>query len=149
MIRLSTVVWLALVAVIGFAMFKVKYEVMSLEDQLARLNRSIAADQDALHVLKAEWSYLSQPSRLNDLNQRFLGLAPMATSQLAQMDRLAQIPFRNVEEPAVAGAAAPAPSPAAAGAKAKERIARPHATPAAIRVANAGPRSVSSSRSVR
>jgi hypothetical protein len=100
MIRFSTLLWLTLVAAVSFAMFEVKYAVMDLEDQLAKVNRSIVADDDAIHVLKAEWSYLAQPSRLDDLSRRFLTLSPIGTKQLATID---SIPMRPVP-PAIADA---------------------------------------------
>lgn len=98
MIRLSTVLWLSLVAAVSFAMFEVKYAVMDLEDQLAKVNRTIVADDDAIHVLKAEWSYLAQPSRLDDLSKRFLALGPVGTAQLSTIE---SIPMRPAP-PAVA-----------------------------------------------
>ena len=38
------------------ACFKVKYEVQALEGRMNRINREVLADQQAIHVLKAEWS---------------------------------------------------------------------------------------------
>lgn len=105
MIRLGTALWLVLVAFVGFGMFKVKYEVMDLEDALARANRAILADQDAIHVLKAEWAFLSQPSRLADLSRRHLDLVPLGTSQLGQ---IATIPLRPSAMP-LADSGAPLP----------------------------------------
>ena len=105
MIRLGTALWLVLVAFVGFGMFKVKYEVMDLEDALARANRAILADQDAIHVLKAEWAFLSQPSRLADLSRRHLDLVPLGASQLGQ---IATIPLRPTAVP-IADSGAPLP----------------------------------------
>lgn len=115
MIRLGTVLWLVLVALVGFGMFKVKYEVMDLEDELARANRAITADQDAIHVLKAEWAFLAQPSRLAELSRRFLDLAPLATSQLGQISAIALRP--TAVPVAVAGAGTPLTAPPTPGAK--------------------------------
>jgi len=113
MIRLGTVLWLVLVAFVGFGMFKVKYEVMDLEDELAHANRAITADQDAIHVLKAEWAFLAQPSRLAELSRRFLDLAPLGTSQLGQISAIA---LRPTAVP-VAVAGAPLTTPPTPGAK--------------------------------
>ena len=92
MIRFSTVLWLIVVGCVGFGMFEVKYAVMDLEDELARTNRGIVADQDAMHVLKAEWSFLSQPSRLDELSRRYLALAPLGTAQLGQVEAIRMRP---------------------------------------------------------
>jgi hypothetical protein len=103
MIRLSTLLWLTIVAAASFTMFEVKYAVMDLEEQLAKVNHAIVADDDAIHVLKAEWSYLAQPSRLDELSRRFLALGPIGTAQLAPID---SIPMRPAP-PVVGDAGAP------------------------------------------
>ena len=77
MIRLSTLLWFGLALVTGFGLFHLKYEVQALEDELVRLNRSILAEHEAIHVLKAEWSYVNQPQRLQALANRHLDLRPM------------------------------------------------------------------------
>jgi hypothetical protein len=110
MIRLSTVVWLTLVALVGFGMFEVKYTVMDLEDELARTNKGIDADVDQIHVLKAEWSYLDQPSRLAELSRHFLDLAPVSTTQLGQIEN---IPMRPEAAPPAPVASTTLPAPAA------------------------------------
>ena len=112
MIRPSTAVWLGVVCVVGFTMFKVKYDVQELEEQLARVNRETAVDQDAIHVLKAEWSFLAQPNRLAELAKRYLGLAPIGTAQLGTVEQLATLPMRPGAAPAEAAAPVAAASPA-------------------------------------
>jgi hypothetical protein len=152
MIRLGTVVWLTLVALVGFGMFEVKYTVMDLEDELARTNKGIQADVDAIHVLKAEWSYLDQPTRLAELSRHFLDLAPLNTAQLSQIEN---IPMRPEAAPpmaaasttlpaaAVGRAAAPAAT-APAGPATAPRPNPPAKTPLAgmTAMANAKPRTV-------
>jgi hypothetical protein len=101
-LRPSTLLWLAVIAAVGYGMFQVKYQVTALEDELARVNRSIDNDRDQLRVLGAEWSYLNQPARLDQLRQRYLTLVPIARGQLGSLD---QIPFRTGEQ----GGAPPAP----------------------------------------
>jgi cell division protein FtsL len=117
MIRPSTAVWLAVVCCVGFVMFKVKYEVQNLEEKLAKVNREIVADQDEIHVLKAEWSFLAQPNRLAELARRHLSLAPIGTAQLGTLDQLQQIPMRPAAAPVVA-ALPPSPALPAAGLRA-------------------------------
>jgi len=88
MMRSSTFIALILVCGLGFGLFKVKYEVQSLEDQLAKINRQTVTDQDAIHVLKAEWSYLTQPVRIGDMAGRHLALAPVTSAQMGSFDQL-------------------------------------------------------------
>ncbi|MGH7089637.1 MAG: cell division protein FtsL [Stellaceae bacterium] len=92
MIRPSTALWGAAVILVGYAMFQVKYEVMQQEDQLAHVRREVAQGREQIRVLKAEWSFLSQPTRLNELAHRYLDLVPIGTAQLGAIDT---IPLRN------------------------------------------------------
>jgi cell division protein FtsL len=108
MIRLSTLLWALLVGASGYAMFQVKYEVLQLEDQLGRLTRQIAAGQERIRVLGAEWSFLNQPARLEQLAKRHLTLGPIGTQQIG---RIEQLPRRSPMPPAAAAAAAPSSAP--------------------------------------
>lgn len=108
MIRLSTLLWALLVGASGYAMFQVKYEVIQLEDQLGRVTHHIADDREQIRVLKAEWSFLNQPSRLDQLARRYLHLGPIATAQIGRLDTL---PRRSDAPSAAVAAAAPPPVP--------------------------------------
>jgi hypothetical protein len=74
MIRPASCVLLLLAACAGAALFHVSFDVSALDDRLTELNRGIVADQEALHVLRAEWSFLNQPARIEELSQRYLDL---------------------------------------------------------------------------
>ena len=88
MIR-HTVVWLILVVLAGSGLFVVKHEVQDLEERLARYDQAIATDREAIHVLRAEWAYLTQPDRLSKLAQRHLGLKPPTAGQIVEsLDKL-------------------------------------------------------------
>ena len=79
----ATFVSLLLAGVLSLALFALKYQVQDLEDELVKLNRSIFADEEAIHVLKAEWSHLNNPRRLRSLARRHLGMKPVTPNQLA------------------------------------------------------------------
>jgi hypothetical protein len=106
-------VWLVLASCIGWAVYQMKYEVQRLDDRLARVNRQILADQEAIQILKAEWSYLNQPARLQELASRFLQLEPV---QGRQMVALASLPTRHEPSASMVAKApdAAAPIPASA-----------------------------------
>ena len=108
MFRLATWGWLAVVGIAGFATFEVKYQVAQVDDELGRVNRQIDADRDQLRVLSAEWSYLTQLSRLDQLRQRHLTLVPVTRAQLGSLD---QIPFRSTETVSPAVSATPSSTP--------------------------------------
>jgi hypothetical protein len=108
-IRPATIVWFCVVVAVGYAMFQVKYEVMQQEQTLAGINKQITDDREQIRVLAAEWSYLTRPSRIEDLSARFLHLGNMNSAQI--------LPLGAVPERADAGAP-PAALPASAAAAA-------------------------------
>jgi hypothetical protein len=104
MIRVSTLIWIMLVSLSGYAMFQVKSEVGRLDKRLAGLNHQIADDRDQIRTLNVEWATLTQPQRLEALSQHVLTLNPIRTLVLGKLD---QAPLRD-EPPAT-------PSPIANG----------------------------------
>ena len=84
MIRNTTLLAILIVAVTGVALFYLKHEVTNLEDELKTLNRSIVAEREAVHVLKAEWSHFNDVGRLKGLSMRYLELQPTEPKQLKE-----------------------------------------------------------------
>ena len=107
MMKCSTLVWLLMAVAAGAGLFLMKYEMRALEGQLAGLNREILHNQEALHVLRAEWSYLNQPVRLETLGRRLLRLEPIRPEQAG---RISEIPLR-VGNDSVAGRASSSSAP--------------------------------------
>ncbi len=88
MIRGTTVFWTLLAIFAGVSMFVVKQQVRTLEGNLERVERAIVTEQEAIHVLAAEWSYLNQPARLDGLARRLIGLVPTTAAQLTDFTEL-------------------------------------------------------------
>lgn len=114
MMRGATILWGILAAVAGTGLFMLKYEVQAQEQRLTNLRKEIADTQESIHVLKAEWSYLNDPSRLREQAERHLGLHPLKPSQIAT---IASLPMADPQAPALASeqqpaVAAPEPQPA-------------------------------------
>lgn len=83
--RRSTALFLFLSLVIGFVLFQVKYAVVEIEQKLAQTLQQIKREKDNIHILKAEWSHLNEPQRLQKLAEKFLDIMPMKTDQIASM----------------------------------------------------------------
>ncbi len=90
--RRSSPIWMVAAVGAAVAAFVIKYEVRSLEDELSRLENELVDRREAIHVLRAEWSYLNRPDRLTELAKRHLDLVPMAP---AQMSILVDVPYRT------------------------------------------------------
>ena len=93
MIRGSTLLWATLALLAGCALFLLKYQVQSLEAQLAGINRQIRDDRTAIHILRAEWGYLNDPARLAEQAERHLGLRPLGPESIVSISSL---PLRPV-----------------------------------------------------
>ena len=115
MIRAATVLWALLAALVGTGLFMLKYEVQAQEQRLANLRKDIVETQDSIHVLKAEWSYLNDPSRLREQAERYLGFHPIKPEQIATIANLPMAePPAAEQAPLTAGRPEPQPAPAAA-----------------------------------
>ncbi len=97
MIRISVVIWILVLALLGIGLFQVKYNVQAKEAELRGIKRQIDSNLSTIHVLEAEWSYLNDPVRLADLARRHTDLLP---TQANQIKTLADLPLRPVTAPA-------------------------------------------------
>jgi hypothetical protein len=118
MIKLATLFWLVLVSASGFAMFAVKYQVQSVEDELNRARKETIAEEHVIRMDEVEWAYLTRPETLEEMNQRHLSLMPIATTQLRAS--IADIPLRPppppINEPVASAAPTAEPGPSAVAA---------------------------------
>ena len=96
MIRISAIIWVVVLALLGIGLFQVKYNVQSQERQLRQVRKQIEANYSAIHVLEAEWSYLNDPLRLADLARRHTELVPTTPGQIGDF---ASLPLRVEDLP--------------------------------------------------
>ena len=85
--------WAFVVAVmLIYGLYTMKYEVQRLEAKLQSLNEQLAFEREAARVLRAEWSFLNDPERIEKLAGRYLDLAPVSVHRISAMARL---PFKE------------------------------------------------------
>jgi cell division protein FtsL len=87
-IHRTTILSVLIASALSLALFSLKYQVRDLEGELKELNRAMAREQQAIHVLKAEWSHLNDLQRLRELAERYLGLEPIGGAQLSTLSGL-------------------------------------------------------------
>ena len=115
---------LGLVA-LAYVIYQVKYESRGLDAEIASLGKRIDEERDALAVLRAEWSLLNRPERIERLAQKYLKLTPAKPSQLVTVDTVSDRDFdrnRAAAATPAAKAARPAgkqPSPVASASPAE------------------------------
>jgi cell division protein FtsL len=102
MIRVLNFAMIAITMLICFGLYRVTHAAQEREAQLAAIEGEIAETKRAAGVLKAEFSLLSQPAKIEALTERHLELQPTRAQQVAM--RVSDLPWR--EQAAVAGTGA-------------------------------------------
>jgi len=112
-------------------LFHIKQQVRELEEELGIVQRDILHHQEAIQVLRTEWSYLNRPARIAELAERHLEMKLLAARQYVGFE---EIPYRaagaaastpNLAAPNPAALNPAAPIPAAAAQKVRAGAAAP------------------------
>ena len=120
---------LGLVA-LAYVIYQVKYDARALDEEIASLGKEIDIERDSLAVLRAEWSLLNRPERIERLAEKYLKLAPVQPRQLVTLDSVTDRDFTRPREEV---AATTTPAPAAANGQGS----KPAKAPAAPTMAEA------------
>jgi len=78
----ASFLWAVLIGASAAGAYQLTLAVQRTEAELARLDTELVESREAIHVLKAEWAYLTRPERLATLARRHLALVPMEPGQL-------------------------------------------------------------------
>jgi cell division protein FtsL len=92
MIRMLSAVGATMLVLVSFGLYNGVYSAKAHERELQTLTTEISKEGEAIRVLKAEWSYLNQPERLQALARKHLALGPTGPSQIVV---LASLPLRS------------------------------------------------------
>ena len=83
-----TIVVLSLVLAISLGLYRLKSQVQLLERRLAVATAQLESNRRDSRILAAEWSFLSQPNRVQALAQRHLGFRPLTPDQVSSVAAL-------------------------------------------------------------
>jgi hypothetical protein len=95
MIRITTLLWIALLVVAGGTVMHVSYQVRHVEKHISELARDTHSEEDAIRILNAEWDSLNDPHRIDELSKRHLSLQP---TPIARVVSLEAIPLKLSDE---------------------------------------------------
>lgn len=99
--RIVNVVLLGLMIVAAVATYIMKHQAEQAATLVARLQGKVEKEREAIAELKAEWSLLTQPSRLQMLIARhteYFRLEPFSASQVAALEELPLKPAPTVDD---------------------------------------------------
>jgi hypothetical protein len=80
--------------------FQVKYRSEAVAERVAGLQRAVDEEREAISLLNAEWSYLIQPLRVQDLIERHQGRFKLVPVSPEQIGTFADLPMRRSAVPA-------------------------------------------------
>lgn len=83
--------WLVLTMIVSLGLYHTSYRVDDMEQKLHALNKKIKLEQRTIHVLKAEWNFLSNPARIEMAARKHLDLQPTAPKQITKLRKLASL----------------------------------------------------------
>jgi cell division protein FtsL len=96
MIRLVNLAAILITLTASYALYRMKYEATDYSRQVTNLREEIAAERDLINVLKAEWSYLNEPQRIQRLADQYLELQTLDARQIVTFQELGnRIGFRD------------------------------------------------------
>lgn len=87
---LNTLVIVALVVSAAWV-YKIKFDATLQAERVSKLRTEIRRERDTIAILRAEWSKLDRPDRVQELAKRHLTLRPV---EVAQFDTLEKLPER-------------------------------------------------------
>lgn len=81
---------LAVVALVGSAIYaySIKYQTIFHAERIVKLKHEIKAEEDQIATLRAEWSHLTRPERIQALADKFLDLQQTGLRQIVSASAL-------------------------------------------------------------
>jgi hypothetical protein len=90
--RLLNILVIAALIVAASFVYKIKFDSTLQAERVAKLRGELRNEREAIALLRAEWTKLETPARLEALAQRHLTLKPIAPPQFDNFDRLPERP---------------------------------------------------------
>ena len=101
--RITYPVAIAVMIAGAVATYQTKLQAAQAAEQVSDLRHEISQERIAISLLKAEWSELTQPARLQDLVARHPDALDLGPFGVDRMVRLGDIPFAPAEQPDLIG----------------------------------------------
>ena len=98
LMRLLNLVVVAALVVAAAYVYKIKFESTLQAERVAKLRSEIRKERDTIAALRAEWSQLDSPGRIQGIAERHLALKPVEATQFDTLDHLPERP-RDIVPP--------------------------------------------------
>lgn len=103
-IKIPNLLVLSMLIATIWGLFTIKNKVIALNYQLSAVNKQVNVENDHIHLLKAEFTYLNSPARLRELANKYLNLENIKLSQMIKdplidepvsIETIAKIPLKQ------------------------------------------------------
>lgn len=101
MMRLINLTLLVLTGLAAVTVYQVKHRADQAAERVATVKRSVLAEEEAISLLKAEWSLLVQPARIQGLIERHSDEFALQSIEPGQIGTIGAIPMRGTRRPSV------------------------------------------------
>ncbi|HEY7299456.1 MAG TPA: hypothetical protein VH684_16240 [Xanthobacteraceae bacterium] len=92
MIRLINICVIAALVFAAADVYKIKFDSIRQAERLAKLRMEVRQAREGIATLRAEWSRLDNPARIEELSTRHLLLRSIDARQFDRLDRLPERP---------------------------------------------------------
>lgn len=93
MSRIAALLAILLVAGAAIGLYRFKEQSAERAQQVQSLRAQIAEEHEHISLLNAEWTYLNQPDRIQELSRRHLELKRIEAGQIGTIDTLPMRPI--------------------------------------------------------
>jgi hypothetical protein len=94
MLRILHIGVLAALVLAAADVYKIKFDSTRQAERVAKLRAEIRHERDAVAALRAQWTALDSPERIQTLTRRHLPLKPI---EITQFDNFDQLPDRPID----------------------------------------------------
>ena len=90
--RFINIIVIAALILAASIVYKIKFDSTLQAERVGKLAGELRRERNAIATLRAEWSRLDTPGRIQGLADRHLALRPIVTTQFDSLDRLPERP---------------------------------------------------------
>ena len=87
-LRVLNLVVIAALILAAAYVYRIKFDSTVQAERLAKIRSQVRHERDTIAALRAQWSELDNPARIEELAKRFLPLKPIAPTQFDKLDNL-------------------------------------------------------------
>ncbi len=102
MFRTSDMILFAVMVSAAAYTYKIKHEAEGRLDAVRKLEAQIRVEEDTIDLLKADWSLLTQPARLQKLSELYQAELALQPTSARQIIGIEDVPIRPVVAPPAA-----------------------------------------------